>query len=58
MVIKEAIEYFRTINPESLECKNGERIRRPSKIVEEDLLRKKERFGSLNHKDEEMLKLI
>ena len=57
-LIRDAVEFYRNINAEALECKNGERIRRPSKIVEQELLLKQEKFGALKPEDEMLLKSV
>jgi hypothetical protein len=54
-LILDGIEYMRTENFEALETKNGDRVWRPSKLVEEELLLKESKFGPLKEEDKELL---
>ena len=46
-LIIDGIDYYRTINYEGLASKEGDRVWRPTKLVEEELLLKQEKFGNL-----------
>lgn len=47
-VILDHMEMYRDLNPEALECKAGERVYRPTAIIEQELLLKQEKFGELS----------
>ena len=57
-LILDSIKMYAEINHEALDTVNGIKVVRPSRVVEEELLVKQEKFGELSEKDLAMLQKL
>lgn len=57
-LILDGIAHYKSINEEAMACKNGDRVWRPAKVIQKDLLLKKEKFGGLSEEDLIILKEV
>jgi hypothetical protein len=52
------IEYYRDVNYEALESKNGDKVIKPSAVILQDLILKKEKFGELSLEEEKKYEML